>query len=405
MRRFFTLIGVALLLIGAAVAFYAVGFRPSPPNPGFEVAWTYEAPAAGAVISSPALDGQRVYVGVIRDFGFAPRGSVVCLDLASGTPIWSFDDDGEMIHMYSSPRLSAGRLYVGEGMHANFKCHLFALEADSGRKLWRFPASGHIESTPWIADGRVFFGAGDDGLYAVDAVTGKKSWHFQGLGHIDSSPAIFGERVFFGSGISRQFTTSTLFCLNARNGDTMWRMPVDLPAWGSPVVAGTRVFFGLGNGRVDRSDARPAGALVCVDAQTGRALWRHKTADAVFGKATVDASTVYFGSRDGVVAALELEHGEVRWTRPLGDPIVTTPAVLGERLYLTTISGRVHALDAATGEVLATYDLASQVRSPAKVLSSSAVVVEPTTGRHLIVFGAELQTGSGNVAAVYALRF
>jgi outer membrane protein assembly factor BamB len=391
--------------LGLTAARYWPKTMPVPPRPSIELAWMYESPRPGAVVSSPLIDGERVFVGVIRDEGLSPKGTVVCLDRNTGKPVWTFDDGGEMIHMFSSPRVSGGRLYIGEGMHANFSCKLYCLDAATGRKHWAYPVTGHVESTPCVANGAVFFGAGDAGLVAVDAATGSKKWQFAGTWHIDSSPAVVGGRVFVGSGVSRRFKDTFLFCLDANDMDVVWRVLADLPAWGSPVVDAGQAFFGLGNGRLDHPDEQPAGALLCLDAATGHELWRRPAGDGVLARPCVDETRVYFARRDGTVTAVDRTNGQPLWSRPLGSPVVTTPARLGDRLYVAASAGTLFALNAQTGDVLATFDLAAQFRAPAKVYSSPAVVAEPETGRHFITFGAEVQTANGAKAVVCAVRY
>ena len=41
---------------------------------------------------------------------------------------------------------------------------------------WTFKAGGPVESSPAIADGRVFIGSDDSYVYALDFATGKKIW-------------------------------------------------------------------------------------------------------------------------------------------------------------------------------------------------------------------------------------
>src|SRR5262249_35547637 len=175
---------------------------------------------------------------------------------------------------------------------------------------------------------------------------------------------------------SRQFKESHLFCLDAKSMRVIWRVPVDLPAWGSPVVDGRQVFFGLGNGRLNRSDDNPAGALVCLDAQFGRELWRHPVPDSVLALPTVDATRVFFTCRDGTVTALERAKGQLIWSRPLGSPIVTRPALFDGRIYVTTSAGALCALNSETGEILATFDLKSRFHREAIVYASQSVVRE-----------------------------
>ena len=79
---------------------------------------------------------------------------------------WAFNDDNShgMKPVFSTPCFADGRLYVGEGFHEHSACKLYCLSADKGDLLWEKKTAGHTESSPCAAEGRVFFGAGDDGL-------------------------------------------------------------------------------------------------------------------------------------------------------------------------------------------------------------------------------------------------
>jgi PQQ-like domain len=236
------------------------------------VVWTFEPPERGAIVSSPLVTGRHIYVAIIHDAGLSTHGALYCLDRQTGKRLWHFDDDGQMLHMFSSPCLANGLLYLGEGMHENFHCNLYCLDAASGRKRWAYPTDGHIESSPAVADGKVFFGAGDEGLYCLDAATGEKLWQYTGPIHIDTSPAVSGRRVYGGSGESRSHKATEIFCLDADKGRVIWRQPTDLPVWGSPAVAENTVFYGLGNGRLlsPPCPARQAGGCALVCGQPGR---------------------------------------------------------------------------------------------------------------------------------------
>src|SRR2546422_11762640 len=51
--------------------------------------------------------------------------------------------------------------------------YLYALNATSGVRLWRYLTSAPIWSSPAVADGRVFFGSNDYNVYALGAVAPK----------------------------------------------------------------------------------------------------------------------------------------------------------------------------------------------------------------------------------------
>lgn len=373
------------------------------------VAWTFEAQKRGAIISSPLIAGDRIYVAALHDTAFSNAGAVYCLDRQTGKCVWSFDDGGKMQHMYSSPCLADGRLYIGEGMHANFTCKMYCLDAALGKKLWHFVAAGHIESSPCVADGKVFFGAGDDGIYCLDAVSGKKLWQFQGPFHIDSSPTVSGQRLYLGSGISRRHSKMEALCLDTADGHVIWRLPTKLPVWGSPIVDGPDVFFGLGNGRLTVSATppeQPAGALLCLDCQTGEARWRYDVSDAIFSRAAVDPRHVFFGARNGYCHCLDRQTGELCWKKDLGSPVLTVPALRDGRLYVIASGGMAYCLDSDTGQDKWTFDVARHSQSKPQLYSSPAVVADSGEdgSQRLICVGAELSNAGGSAAVLYCLR-
>src|SRR5262249_54613511 len=123
---------------------------------GVKLVWTFAPRERGAIISSPTVQEDRIYVAAIQEAGFSNYVVVYCLNRAMGEALWHFDDDGAMQQVFSSPCLAAGRLYVGEGLHENRGCKLYCLDASTGRKLWHFETASHIESSPCIADGKVY---------------------------------------------------------------------------------------------------------------------------------------------------------------------------------------------------------------------------------------------------------
>ena len=78
--------------------------------------------------------------------------------------------------------------------------------------------------------------------------------------------------------------------------------------------------------------------------------WAFKTGGAVRSSPTVVDGTVYVGSKDGNLYALDAVTGEERWRFPTGGAIVTAPAVANGRVYVSSFTGMLHAVDAALGE-------------------------------------------------------
>jgi hypothetical protein len=56
---------------------------------------------------------------------------------------------------------------------------VYALAADDGHVLWRFIASGRIDSSPTCENGRLVFGDNDGYVYCLNAANGARLWRFQ----------------------------------------------------------------------------------------------------------------------------------------------------------------------------------------------------------------------------------
>lgn len=366
------------------------------------VAWRFQPKVERCwIASSPVVDGERVYLGVVLPSAFKGSGAVYCVDRKTGKEIWMFNEDGNMKDVFSSPCVADGRVYIGEGFHQHADCKLYCLDAATGKKLWDFTTTSHTESSPCLAGGKVYFGAGDDGLYCLDAATGKEKWHLKGL-HVDANPLVIDNRLYGGSGIGDYHKETVLFCLNADTGEENWRMAVDLPVWGMPAVQGEYVYAGIGNGNFLASadqlekPEKPAGAVLCLERATGKRVWSYEVRDGVLGRVCVDDKHVWFASRDRHCYCLDRREGKFRWKTDIGSPVLASPYLAGrgdgKSLYVAGSNGLLNKLDPETGKIGWTFDAAKDAGLPATVFSSPLVQVRE--GRkdetRLIWFGCGL---------------
>ena len=427
------LCGVVALCIGGNSAQHTiaitseVGDADDAIGPKLADVRVFEIPDVHQVMSNGiSVDGDRIYFGAVKPGFSSSFGSVFCLDRNSGKVHWKFDNDEDMNPVFCTPTVFEGKVYVGEGLHRDKKCRLFCLDALSGKPAWAkpFETSSHTEGNPRVANGKVYFTAGDDGLFCADAKTGEKTWQFAGRDqqlHIDGPPAVAGNRVFIGSGLY----TLALLGVDATNGKELWRTPVNLRSFGPPLAIGNRVVYGLGTGNMGADvfkydeekgkdeEKTPAGAIVCVDAETGKLAWQYDLTRSVHTSLAADAFSIYAASRDGAVHCLDRKTGKLRWKTGIGATFTSGPAVAASggmpvAVYAITTDGTMVCLNPQNGKVCWIRDLREHTkRSVEEAYTTPTVVMEstPTGSRRVIYTGAMLKNPNNGAKAAAVFRF
>jgi outer membrane protein assembly factor BamB len=379
---------------GFLVLLLVVGCRekPSPaPVPRLVPLWTFEAPEPGASVAAPLATPRGVFFAAVHQRGFRLSGALYALDPETGKRRWTFDRDGDMLPTASSPVLVGDQLLLGEGMHANFVCQMHSVDPETGKLNWIYQTNDHIEGGAVAADGLIYFPAGNDGIIALNAA-GQRRWNFHADLHTDSTPFVAEGRLYFGSGASRRFRESYVVCLDAKTGEAIWRTPVTLPAWGPPVIANGRVFVGCGNGRLmepAQAPEKPAGSLLCLNAVNGELLWTFPVPDAVFTQPVILNDRVVFGSRDGHLYGVSFGGTEV-FRVHLGGPVMASPVQDGSHVVAVSVPGRIVCVSALGHE---------QWRH--ELRRGQVLVYAPPriAGRRLFV-GAETKAGTAGVVSL-----
>jgi outer membrane protein assembly factor BamB len=329
----------------------------------------WASPLGGAVRSSPTVADGVVYVG-------STDGVLHALSLADGSELWAYDAGSPIA---STPAVAGSLVFVGDRAGS-----LHAVHAEDGAGAWRLETGpdmplpwgnegwDYYTSSPVVAQGTVVIGSGDGGVYAADAATGELRWSYATDGRVRSSPAVADGVVYVGSMDGR------LYAIDLATGSARWRFETEGYAlnsseWGfdrrsiqsSPAVVDGTVYFGSRDGHV-----------YAVDAASGEERWRFdqevswcNTSPAVFD------GVVYAGTSDGhFVQALDAATGEELWRTATAGRVFASPAVAGETVVVGDQAGTLFALDATTGVVRWRYKTGEAIQSSATVTGNLIVV-------------------------------
>mgnify|MGYP002784067942 CR=1 FL=1 len=174
---------------------------------------------------------------------------------------------------------------------------------------WKFQTRGAVIGSPLVRDNVAYFGSTDSICYAVDLATGALKWQRRTGGPIKSTPATGSSSLLYLNG-----GDGLVYALDRATGKVRWRFGTLGGVLGerkydfadyhhaSPTLHGDTLFVGSGDGRV-----------YALDAQTGRALWNFATNDIVHATPVADGSRVFVSSFDGHLYTLDRRDGRLLW--------------------------------------------------------------------------------------------
>jgi hypothetical protein len=165
--------------------------------------------------------------------------------------LWARQIENERLGTAVEPILSDQKVLVPT--HAG---NVYALEADSGRGLWRFKTGGPILHSPAAASGVVVFGSTDASIYGVSTRKGELLWECEAGGHGVSASPVIEENVCFVGTRAGDFLALNL------QGKVLWKKSLGVPIRQTAAVYGERVF-------VTGEDL----AVRCFEKATGNLVW------------------------------------------------------------------------------------------------------------------------------------
>jgi outer membrane protein assembly factor BamB len=284
-------------------------------------------PPGGMAVPTPAADSKHVYA-------LYGTGDLVCLD-HDGKPVWirSLAQEYGVFRnrwgMASSPLL-LGDLLVIQVDHYS-KSYLLGVEADTGKNRWRTVRDAAVNwSSPVpvrLGERTIIVAAGTNSLKGYDAATGQEVWSLGGLEvQCIPTPVVRGSRLWLASG---EDFSSLCVGLHAEPGGKLtarveWQVKTKGIGIPSPLLLGEHFYY-----------AEIAGWAACLDAASGKPIWRRRLGYNVHASPVAGAGKIYFAGMNGAVTVVQAgPEFKVLAKNEVGESIVASPAVSRGCLFL-----------------------------------------------------------------------
>lgn len=313
----------------------------------------------GRFLSSPIVAEEVIYA-------LDTYGNVTALEAPSSTVLWQ-TNISPLEH--ETPLLGGGLAYgAGKVFVTSPHAEVLALDAKTGKVLWRCAMPSPVRASPTLADGRLYVLTISNQLEVLDAEKGTLLWNHAGITEYagllgTASPAVSKGVVIV------TYSSGEIFALRAENGHQLWtetltttRRPDSLSSLSHikalPVINQNTVII-VGHNQ----------KMAAYDVRRGEKLWeRH-----IGGTRTpaVIGDFIFMVNSHNELLCLTRQHGQVVWVQKLAyDPehphkvIWEGPLVARGKLYMTNSGGELVSFDPATGALLESQNFGASIALP-----------------------------------------
>jgi len=301
------------------------------------------------LLSQPVIAEDKI-------FAMDSKGVVTAYRLSDGKELWERETEPKDA---DNSAIGGGISYDKSVIYASTGFgEVLALEAKSGKVIWRRSLKSPLRSAPTISDNRLFVISIDNETFALDAKTSLILWQHRGISESStlmgsSSPAVDGDTVVVA------YSSGELFGIRAQNGRVVWdevlAMPRNIGAL--PAIADIKALPVIHDNRVYAISH--GGRMVSLQERRGDLVW-----DLDIGginTPVISGNVAYIVSLDSELIAIDIENGQIIWKEVLqsledmsdksSKPVMWFgPVLANNKLWLTNSMGSLISYDAITGK-------------------------------------------------------
>ncbi len=284
------------------------------------------AAETGELIATYSAENGSTPTVVSHTIYYSDSHGSYALDTSSGTASHKFSTGNEILGY--APLILDNSIFFGD-----YNRPFFAIDAASGKQKWKF-VGGSGYSVAAGADNMIYVtGAiealimggtdafGQNNLFALDAQTGKQMWRFEPpiSGQKALNDPIVLDGVVYCANYSNFQEPQFVYALDAKSGTRLWAYTSDDELRNTGLyLAGDKdqLFIATSKGDNDPYNyggAHPGGSLIALDSKTGKVNWTFKT-DTGLRESSISNGTIYVVGYDkaaSVIYGIDAQTGNV----------------------------------------------------------------------------------------------
>ena len=188
--------------------------------------------------------------------------------------------------------------------------------------VWNVKMKGPVLSPPAVHEGMLYIPMSDRKLYRLNVQDGQYEdiSKLNGIGSL--TPQVHENRLFFMLDGQPNKDRRTLAAFDLEKKKILWEHPL-LNTWSTPVLYGATLYMGSEDGFV-----------YAIDIETGETQWRFQTKRQVRSSPVISDSLLFIGSDDNHLYALHIKTGKLIWSFETGGSILACgPRINSRRIY------------------------------------------------------------------------
>ncbi len=319
-------------------------------------------------------------------FAMGTDGMVHAFDAATGAARWTqsfkISGDGSSSVFGGGASFDSNKVYITTGVG-----EVAALDAATGKQLWKAKPAGPLRGSPTIAFGLVFVMTQDNQIHALNSEDGTNGWN---------QSASSGQTGVFGVGapaagqgtVVAGFSTGELVAYRYENGRQLWAdalartslsttvgVLTDIDA--DPIIDRGRV-YALGQG----------GRMAAYELTSGQRIWELNLAG--ISTPAIAGDWIFTLTDDAKLLCIARTTGKVRWmtqlarfkneTKRKNAIYWTGPVLAGDRLWFANSNGQVYSAASGDGSIALLAELKSPV-TLAPVVANGTLYVLDDSGK------------------------